>query len=328
MSVNWLLMPVLMALVIKGTILLVAKRAAIKTDYLWAFIAAFAVHNLCELLAIFDAMDGSPNLYLYKVYYSITFVLMAYACSMGIEIGGARRIKWFSYVERCVWVLSGLGVVLSLFTSKILGGLTSLGYIYTAVKGDYYELFLATSVIALLGSLAGLSVGLKSSNSERQKRRSLIAILAFFPVVAAALTVLALMSAGYKTNALVVLPLASAVFLVILVYSERAHGLTDVQKIMPGTRQKQAIDRMSRLFSEYALGKIEYYYAIDEIEKLMVGYAHDKHDGNILRTAEHMGLSRSTLYKKMSKHKIGRFHNRLQKTNEQENNEAATSKPS
>ena len=70
MSVNWLLMPVLMALVIKGTILLVAKRAAIKTDHLWAFIAAFAVHNLCELLAIFDAMDGSPNLYLYKVYYS------------------------------------------------------------------------------------------------------------------------------------------------------------------------------------------------------------------------------------------------------------------
>jgi hypothetical protein len=310
-NLYWLLLPVTAALIIKGTILLVAKRASIKTEYLFAFISTFAVHNLCEVLVIFDAMDGTANMLLYRVYYAITFVLIAYACSMGIEIGNARRFRPFSYAEKVIWAASVVGVIFSLFTPKILLGLTSLGYSYTAIKGDSYALFLITSVSGLLLSILGIAAGLTSDNDERQKQRSVLALLAFFPIVFAALGVLGMMSVGIKINGLVALPLGSALFLSILVYSERKHGLTDIKKLVPGTNERKVIDRISALFSEYALGNTDYYPAIDEIEKLMVSYAHDKHEGNIMRTAKHMGVSRSTLYKKMSKHKVGRAHNKV-----------------
>lgn len=309
-NIYWLLAPVVVALIIKGTILMVAKRAAIKTEYLFAFIATFAVHNLCEALVILDAFDGSPNLLLYRVYYAITFVLVAYACSMGIEVGNARRVRIFQVTEKIVWAASVIGVALSLFTNQILTGLSSLGYSYTAIQGSGYGLFLATSVTAMALAIAGISTGLTSENDKRQQERSMMALIAFFPVALAALGVLGMMALGIKINGLVALPLGSALFLSILVYGERKHGLTDLKKVVPGTRQKQTINRISDLFSEYALGKTDYYPAIDEIEKLMVAYVHDKHEGNISRTADHMGISRSTLYKKMSKHKLGKAHNK------------------
>ncbi|MFT6005823.1 MAG: hypothetical protein ACI9SX_000794 [Pseudoalteromonas tetraodonis] len=309
-NLYWLLLPVTAALIIKGTILLVAKRAAIKTEYLFAFIATFAVHNLCEVLVIFDAVDGTANMLLYRVYYAITFVLIAYACSMGIEIGNARRYWPFLLVEKLIWAASFIGVIFSLFTPKILMGLTSLGYSYTAIRGDSYALFLVTAVLAMVFGIMGIASGLTSANDERQRQRSVMALIAFFPIVFAALGVLGMMSVGININGLVALPLGSALFLSILVYSERKHGLTDIKKLLPGTNEKKVIARISALFSEYALGNSDYYPAIDEIERLMVSYAHDKHEGNIMRTAKHMGVSRSTLYKKMSKHKVGRAHNK------------------
>lgn len=307
---TWLIAPVIGALFIKLTILLVARRAAIKTEYLFAFIATFAVHNVCEIFLFVDAADGAANMLLYRVYYATTFVLVAYACSMGIQIADVRKYPIFKLLERTIWVGSATGVALSLVGGQILAGLSPLSYAYTAVQGPFYWVFQGVSIAALLICILALTKGASSNSSGRTHDRSVMALIAFLPVVLGALTVLALMEAGYNVNGMVVLPFASAIFLCVLVYSEHKHRLTDLKRLVPGSHQNEVANRLQDLFSSYALGDVGYYPAIEEIESLLVSYVHDKNEGNIMRTADQMQISRSTLYKKMSKYSIGRKHNK------------------
>ena len=104
---------------------------------------------------------------------------------------------------------------------------------------------------------------------------------AYIPLVAIALTVLFLMNVGLKINATGLLPISTALFVWILVYSERRHRLTDIRRVVPGTRENKVTQQLQEVFTKYAAGEMGYQDASNEIELLLLAYSYDKHSGNV-----------------------------------------------
>ena len=44
---------------------------------------------------------------------------------------------------------------------------------------------------------------------------------------------------------------------------------------------------------------------LGEVERLLIERAMDRHDGNVSRAAERLGLSRSALYRRLARYRIG-----------------------
>ena len=44
---------------------------------------------------------------------------------------------------------------------------------------------------------------------------------------------------------------------------------------------------------------------LDEVERKLIERALDRHDGNVSRAAESLGLSRSALYRRLERHDLG-----------------------
>ena len=315
---NFYFLPALIALLGNLVVLFVARRAGIRTDYLYPLVVIFALHNVCELFLFFKFSQPSNDLtvYILSAYYAITFVLIAVACSLAFQVAEISKNDFLNIVEKLIWVGAGIGLFLSLFTNEIVAGVSELSYSSTAQKGESYWLFQVTSAVTALASASALCKGLILAEGSRQKTRCLFMLSAYIPLVLGAITVLFMMNVGIKINATGILPASIALFIWILVYSERRHRLTDIRRVVPGTRENKVALQLQEVFAKYAAGDVGYQDAANEIESLLVAYSYDKHSGNVLQTAKFMKLGRSTLYKKMQKHNMGRPYENKDKDKE------------
>ena len=318
---NLYFLPALIALFGNLVVIFIARRAGIRTDYLYSLVVIFAVHNVCELLLFFNfSLSNGLTLHFLSAYYAITFVLIAAACSLAFQVAEIKKNDFLYIVEKLIWVGAGIGLFLSLFTNEIVAGVSELSYSSTAIKGESYWLFQLTSALTAIASAAGLCKGLIVAKDSRQKVRCLFMLSAYIPLVLGALTVLFMMNLGFKINATGVLPASIALFIWILVYSERRHRLTDIRRVVPGTKENKVTQQLQEVFAKYAAGEVGYQDSTNEIESLLLAYSYDKHSGNVLQTAKFMKLGRSTLYKKMQKHNMGRPYENKNKDDEPSQN--------
>lgn len=316
---NFYFLPALVALLGNLFILFVARRAGIRTDYLYPLVVIFAAHNICELVLGYNFSQSNSSgwtVHILSAYYAVTFALVAISCSLAFHIAQVAENSFFSKAEKLVWLGAGIGIALTLFTNEIVSGSKTLSYTYTAVKGDFYWLFQLTSGFVAIASIVALFKGMTMAEESRQEVRCLFMLCAYVPFVFTALSVLTLMGANLEINATGVLPISIALFIWILVYSERRHRLTDIRRVVPGTQENKVTQQLQEVFTKYAAGEIGYQDASNEIESLLISYSYDKHSGNVLQTAKFMRVGRSTLYKKMQKHSMGRPYEN--KNNEEE----------
>lgn len=304
---NFYILPALVALFGNLVVIFIARRAGIRTDYLYSLVVIFATHNVCELLLFLNfSQPNGLTVHFLSVYYAITFVLIATACSLAFKVAEITKNDFLNIVEKLIWVGAGIGLFLSLFTEEIVSGVRDLSYSSTAIKGDSYWLFQLTSAVTAIGSAAALFKGQLVATDSRQKTRCLFMLSAYIPLVVGALSVLFMMNMGLQINATGILPITISLFIWILVYSERRHRLTDIRRVVPGTRENKVAQQLQEVFTKYAAGDMGYQDASNEIELLLLAYSYDKHSGNVLQTAKFMKVGRSTLYKKMQKHSMGR----------------------
>jgi len=304
---NFYILPAAVALIANLFVLVIARRAGVRTDYLYSLIVTFAAHNICELLLFLNhAESNGLTVYILSAYYATTFGLVAAACSCALKVAEIPKDSIARKLENLVWVAAGAGVILSLFTNQIVNGVAELSYSSTAIKGNSYWLFQVTAAISALFSITALIYGFFIAADKRQKVRCLSMLGAYIPLVVGALTILSLMTAGFKVNATGVLPIATALFICILVYSERRHRLTDIRRVVPGTHENKVTLELQEAFAKYAAGEVGYQDSTNKIESLLLEYSYEKHSGNVLQTAKFMKVGRSTLYKKMQKHNLGR----------------------
>lgn len=260
-------------------------------------VLVMAGHNLAEIIGFAEFAVGSHQELFLRWYYVMTvfslaaIVLYAKAVSRVHKKPDSCRL-----ITIAVIALSTLLAGVIMFTDWMIVGSESIGYIMTAIPGAYYWVFKVVSLIGIAIVCFYLVSGYLRARTHISEIQCGFTLLALTPIVITGIVVMVLMTTGYAANAAVVMPLASALFLVITLKGERAHGLFDVRAFIPMSLESKTSAQIMSIFSQYSQDNLNYRDALSEIERLLVTHKHQKHGGNVSSTAASMELPRSSLY--------------------------------
>jgi len=289
---SYLFMPAVIALLIKLLILVTASNRSQPSTLFLPLVCVLACHNLCEVLGFFEFAKNGSLSFLLNVYYMITISVVLIIYFYAIEVSRSTKNigKYIAF--------SGTGVlaVLILFTDAVIAGDKSIGYIITAIQGEYYFLFQLFVLIMIAVIIRELVNGYRYADNHNAQIQCVVSIIAFAPVIIVGFIAMASLYFGFNLSGAVLFPIATTLFLLIMLMNESKHNLTDVRRFVPFSSESNAANDIITIFDRYAYDDIDYREAIGDIEKLMVTYKYQKNGGNVSTTAKLMGMPRSSLY--------------------------------
>lgn len=301
---SYLFLPAAIALLIKVFILFVAKKKNHRSTFFLPLVCILACHNLCEVLGFFEFSESGSLSFLLNVYYAITafVVFIIYLYSKEISRFKGRFID--SAAQYVALAVTSILSLLILFSDFVIAGDKSIGYIITAVKGDYYfvfQLFILTMIVAIISELVN---GYRKADTHITQIQCVISIIALGPLFLVGIITMACLYFGVELSGAVLFPVATTLFLLIMLMSESKHKLTDVRRFVPFSPENSTANEIITIFDRYAYDDIEYREAVGDIEKLLVTYKYQKNGGNASTTAKLMGMPRSSLYSIFNRLKI------------------------
>lgn len=301
---NIYVVPALLALIFKLFILIYARMDKQSSTSLLVLISILACHNAIELIGYTRFLDDQGVATLFRGYYVAT-VLMLAALPMHAHIVSGNSSKIMVPLIGAVALSVSL---LIMFSDLIVAGYVSIGYSLTAVVGPYFFVFSLFVLFSLSACVATLVAGVKNAKTAMAANRCLYSLLAFSPLLLVSFLALALKLSGASMNGAGIIPVATSIFLYILLKSEAKHQLTDIRRYLPLSQEKRSANEFLRLMDQYAQSdnKPNAFSELREgIERQAVLYTLAKCDDNITKAATMMGVqNRSTLYSMMRRLKI------------------------
>ncbi len=308
----WLLLPAAISFFIKIAILWFARETVSfgRPTILLGLILICAMHNVCEFLTYSNFLAGkSPDL-LFRSYYVLLCGMLAYMLAYAAEVSNLKP-KWLYPLLVAICTIVGSAI---LFTDLVVAGYTTIGYSITAIRAEHYWLFQLTALPLLISTAAVLIAGYIKSDEHIIQIRCLYTLLGLAPLIICIISVIVLMAMGFKINAMMIIPISSTLFILITLKTEAQHRLTDVRRMIPYSIERTTSNEIQNVISNYAMENKSHKEAIADIEKLLVVYKNTKTGNNVSKTAESMGLPRSTVYA---------IFKRLEISREQEGNDKA-----
>lgn len=308
----WLLLPAVISFFVKIGILVFARRTLSfgKPSILLGLLVICGLHNICEVLTYGSFLNGSDPGMLFRTYYLLLIFMFAYMFAYAIQVSQLKlRFLYQPLIVICI-VIGGL-----FYTNMIVEGYTAIEYSITAIRGEHYWIFQLSALSLLFGTPIVLTVGYRRAQDQRVKVQCMYTILALAPLVFGIAFVILLMMAGIKINAMIVIPIATTLFIIVTVRTEAKHRMTDIRRWLPGSPERKAAMEMLEAASDYNLGDKNLKEALQTCEKVLVKYKFDLHrypdaDNpgkqvyNVSAAADDMGMSRSTAYLKAEQHGI------------------------
>ncbi len=257
-----------------------------------------AGHNISELLGYIQFADGFVTDKILRWYYLMTVGSLALITLYSKEVSRLHAEgEIASKLITLAILISAVAIGAAFMFSDILVlGAHSIGYSATADHGAFYWLFQVYALLSFGVIVAYLIAGYLGSSQHQVQIQCGYTLLALAPIVITSLILLGLMRLGFDVNAALVMPLASAMFLVITLKGERLHGMFDIRRHIPMSLERKTSAEIMEIFSQYSQDRVNYRDALNEIEKLLVTHKHQKHGGNVSSTAASMELPRSSLY--------------------------------
>jgi len=293
--------PALVGLLFKPFVLAYALRSGGVSVLFLSLIAVFAAHNAIEVLAYFSVHSEVAINSFFRLYYVATAFVVLYLLLHGLSVSKLESTLTTSILVVLCTSLSGL----MLFTDSIIAGQYSIGYTTTAIKGYLYWLFAAYILIALLSNFIVIFYGHRSAKSRLDSVRCTYTLYALAPIMLVILTALTFKITDIGINTAGLMPIATALFLGILLKTESKHKLSDLRRLIPLSAERQTSYKFMDLLDSYikSSDRCNVYKELQAgIEKEIIMYSIKKCDGNISMTAEMMGLkNRSTLYSMMTR---------------------------
>lgn len=294
------MLPALLALLIKLVIVFYAFGGQKHSKVFAVMVSIFAIHNICEVLVLLEGGGIITSSYILLSYY-VTSIWALLAMLVYVSEVSRIQIPWFKGIALCA---TGLLTAMILFSQGIIGGERSLGYTVTAVRGPFYWVFQAFSLTAFVSAVLLLIKGTKYSEQKGSRVaedhmveiQSSYTLLALSPIVIVGLAIMILMNIGVQINAVMVFPVATTLFLLVTLKSEAEHKLTDLRRFLPWSKERRTSREIMEIFSSYSRDDANYRDAVGEIEKLLVLHKYQKSGGNASKTAQQMGMPRSSLY--------------------------------
>lgn len=298
------MLPALIGLALKLLILSYAVKGRNGSSPIVLLVIIFACHNMVELIGYALLIDGKTVEMLFRSYYVLTIVGLVCILKHSIDVGSVKRpyvIKTMAFMGFCV--ASAI-----LFSNTVVAGHYSIGYAISAIKGNYYLAFVVFNVVALAVAIFCLVRGFRSALTMLESNRCAYTLMALTPVILITPVVLLLKTTGADVNAAGVIPIATTLFVFILLKGESEHLLTDVRRFLPGSPERRTAARFIELADTYTrkIGDGNSYSDLrDGVERQIILYTIEKCGGNLSETTRVMGLPhRSTLYSMMRRLKI------------------------
>ncbi len=296
------LVPALASLLFKLFVLVTtARRGKVSTLFL-SLICVFAIHNAVELIGYVQFMNNQSVDVMFRLYYVATIYLLMYVLLHGLAIS---RLDSTYTTAALIVVATGLSSSV-LFTDAIIVGQYAIGYSVTALKGSHYWLFVLYVLITLSSNIAALLYRYKSADSQLESIRCLYSLFALAPIMLATLLATAfIIATNLNVNAAGTLPVATALFLAILLKGESKHKLSDIRRFLPFSPERKITGDIMELVDAYVKADNQanaYKDLHSGIEREIIFYTLNKCNNNITKATAMMGLkNRSTLYSMMNR---------------------------
>ena len=159
---------------------------------------------------------------------------------------------------------------------------------------------------AIFLAITLLVLGAIRHNSHISRRRCFVIFLSILPTVFTAFIIMGLMGLGYQVNASVFLSLSIVLFLAALIYTESRSSLFNLLRKIPYTWEHRQYKETYQVLSEilldtYLESHIELKERLKVLEEHIVKISIDRTGGNQSQAAKRLGLSRSTINRRVNK---------------------------
>ncbi len=292
-----LILPALIALLLKFAVIFLVDAKKQSMIFMALFVT-LALINLCEILAYLNYFTDKPAIMLMRSYYLLWIVALYYLILYTLEVAEIKA----SYVWR-VALASILLIlcVLIIFSDLIITGTSPTSYSLTATRGLYNEWIRAIGIVGLLFIPYILILRTFREKNPLIKTRCIYTLLALLPVLLTSMSVNILQLLDIEFSAALVTPVATTCFLFLVCYFEPKTKLTNILMYLPGSRERLLTKQLFGLASEFALDGKRIGDTKVDIERMLLLYALQKNNHVITRTAESLGMNRTTLYTAMKR---------------------------
>lgn len=290
------ILPSISAIAIKLIMVWYGRDMIRKANFwLWAFLAGLFAQNSVELLTFMFPYtgEGSTSMHLLQWYYLSSLVSSTAFLALSLHLASLLNRK----MAYTVVGLFCLGALVVMLPHVALQGVQSIGYSITRIPGDYYWVLQIILVGAVVGGTLVLVWTTYSGKAWVARRRSLALLVGASPIIVASLLVMALMQAGFSINATIIVSLSVNVLLGVLIYTEYEHGLFKFLSFVPSTRENKLARSATRAAWEVHTGSLN--NAVNAFEQAIIVDALEKSNGNKTMAADLLGISRTTLRRKM-----------------------------
>lgn len=291
--VSLFIIPACIALFIKLYILYSVYGDTPQHTVFTAMLSVFACHNICEVMAYIYFFHGSFATSLVRAYYLISLVAMMHVCAYAIEVS---KVSVKSYIKITAIVFVFCQSMLILFSDLLITGSESMGYTLTATHGPLYFLFTISVCSSMLFIAVILPKGYRITSDALAQIQCLYTLCAIAPLIMVGPIVILLQSLDWNINTAMLLPFASTFYLIIVVLGERSHKLTDIRAFLPFSSERKAARKLIKMYGSFSTHNASFKNSKDEIERALILYVLEKNRYNVLRSAEVMNVSRSTVY--------------------------------
>ncbi len=307
MDLTQLTLYFLTAILIQALLLIFIKKREIGTGYLIFLGASFIGTNLCLLaMALTDQSNAMAVELLLRFSYVFLFFSAACFLSYALQVCDNIKSSFARQIENGLWVVAFCGAILSVVTDEVVAGYRPIPIGVTAIPGNIHWVALLHGLLALITSAMVLIREWISLEDDNHKRQRLFILTAYISHALISAGVVVMLQYGSEVNLTMTYPISTTLALCLIVYGDYNFGWLTLSKSSTATPRSELSDKhqLNDIFTSYSNGDYSFNEAAEKIELLLITHAYSKHNGNMMKTAEAMGLGRSTLYRKMQKYKL------------------------
>ncbi len=294
MFISLYMLPALLAFAIKIALLAWALyQGSFRRDWL-IFSVVLCLQSLVETSAFFFSEVSAISEYFVRLHWVGSIAIM----SMSLYYVSAY--DWQQKVAKLCLLLAIIFSCVTMATDAFVAGYKITPILVTAVYGQHFLVY-----VTFVVGLAVLALSFSFSNIYHARNNAseiaaLYHLLAISPFVLVTIIVVILLSMGFKPSLIVLLPVASTLF-IICTYFGTAELVRDPRLYIPGMRAYRANQEMAKVISDYVNDQRMLPDTMEALEKALIQYKFEINKGNAQNTADALGVPRSTFYSKLDR---------------------------
>ncbi len=298
--------PSLMAMLAKLILFWIARHDLTSRPAFTLLLISLFIMNGVEFSSFFRAAVVAPEnyhqyLWMMQLYYLAGVGVIAAILDVSLSI----TFKDATPGRQINGVLAVTVGLLTIVPGSVIAGIEPLGDLVRRVPGPAMTVWSAYIIGASMIAFMCLIRGIKKAPTLLQRRKSCALTLAFVPLLLSGGLIVLLMSLGFAINGVATMSITTTLLVIVLYVTDTRYHLYNFLSSVPATAEYknwQKLRQLSHQLKEAAAlpeRQQDLRALVQEIESASIAMAIDANDGNMSKTARHLGVSRATVVRKL-----------------------------